>query len=64
MLALAEAGKPDADEPLTGAEWYLLFDECREKKESLNPNSRKITVDLERVRKDWREVSDRRGRIL
>jgi molecular chaperone DnaK (HSP70) len=42
---------------LTGAEWYLLFDECREKKESLNPNSRKITVDLERVRKDWREVS-------
>ena len=45
------------EESLTGAEWYLLFDECREKKESLNPNSRKITVDLERVRKDWREVS-------
>jgi molecular chaperone DnaK (HSP70) len=57
-LALAEAGKPErTEDSLTGAEWYLLLDECREKKESLNPNSRKITVDLERVRKDWREVS-------
>jgi len=57
LLALAEAGKPDpTEESLTGAEWYLLLDECREKKESLNPNSRKITVDLERVRRDWREV--------
>jgi molecular chaperone DnaK (HSP70) len=42
---------------LTGAEWYLLFDECREKKESLNPNSRKVSVDLERVRRSWKEVS-------
>jgi molecular chaperone DnaK (HSP70) len=58
LLALAEARKPEqTEESLTGAEWYLLFDECREKKESLNPNSRKITVDLERVRKDWKEVS-------
>ena len=53
-----KAGKPEqTEQALTAAEWYLLFDECREKKESLNPNSRKITVDLERVRKDWREVS-------
>jgi molecular chaperone DnaK (HSP70) len=58
LLALAEAGKPKQTEgSLTPAEWYLLFDECREKKESLNPNSRKITVDLERVRKDWGEIS-------
>lgn len=58
MLALAEAGKPKQQEDsLTPAEWYLLFDECREKKESLNPNSRKVMVDLERVRKDWSEVS-------
>jgi molecular chaperone DnaK (HSP70) len=57
-LALAEAGKPGPDEDsLTPAEWYLLFDECREKKESLHPNSRRITIDLERVRKDWKEVS-------
>jgi molecular chaperone DnaK len=58
VLALQTAGKPArTEEPLSGAEWYLLFDECREKKESLTPSSRKITVDLERVRKDWTEVS-------
>jgi len=58
LLALAEAGKPGpTEDSLTAAEWYLLFDECREKKEALNPNSRKITIDLERVRKDWGEVS-------
>jgi len=58
LLALSEAGKPEQDEDsLNPAEWYLLFDECREKKESLHPNSRKITIDLERVRKHWKEVS-------
>lgn len=37
LLALAEASKPDQQEDsLTPAEWYLLFDECREKKESLH----------------------------
>jgi molecular chaperone DnaK (HSP70) len=57
-LALATAGKPElSEDTLVGAEWFLLFDECREKKESLNPNSRKVTVDLERVRKEWGEVS-------
>jgi Hsp70 protein len=56
--ALARAGRPlEKEESLTTAEWYLLFDECREKKEALNTNSRKLTVDLERVRKDWGEVS-------
>jgi molecular chaperone DnaK (HSP70) len=58
LLALEEAARPEREEDsLTAAESYLLFDECREKKEALNPNSRKITVDLERVRKHWREVS-------
>jgi molecular chaperone DnaK len=58
VLALTKAGKTQlTEDPLTGGEWYLLFDECREKKESLNPNSRKVSVDLERVRKDWGEVS-------
>ena len=58
LLALAEAGRPEPQEDtLSPAEWYILFEECREKKESLNPSSRKITVDLERVRKDWKEVS-------
>jgi molecular chaperone DnaK len=58
QMVLAEARRPEKDEnSLTAAEWYLLFDECREKKEALSPNSRKIIVDLEHVRKDWREVS-------
>lgn len=57
-LVLARAGRPHAkEEPLTPAEWYLLFDECREKKESLNANSRRVTIDLERIRKDWGEMS-------
>jgi molecular chaperone DnaK (HSP70) len=57
-LVLAEAGRPqESEESLTAGEWYLLFDECREKKESLNANSRKLSVDLGRVRKDWEEIS-------
>jgi molecular chaperone DnaK (HSP70) len=57
-LILTEAGRPKStEESLTPAEWFLLFDECREKKEALNTNSRKVTVDLERVRKNWGEAS-------
>ena len=57
-LALAAAGiSAREQEQLTAAEWFLLLDECREKKESLNPNSRKVTVELERVRECWKEVS-------
>ena len=57
-LALSKAGRPkENEESLTAAEWYLVFDECREKKESLNTNSRKVTVDLEKIRKQWGEVS-------
>jgi molecular chaperone DnaK len=57
-LALARAGRPhEKEESLSAAEWFLLFDECRERKEALNANSRKLTIDLERVRKDWGEVS-------
>jgi len=46
--------EPDA---LSDAERFALLEECREKKESLNPNSRKVTVDLGRVREMWNEVS-------
>jgi molecular chaperone DnaK (HSP70) len=34
-----------------------LLDECREKKESLNPNTRKVTIDFERVRPGMKEVT-------
>jgi hypothetical protein len=33
------------------------LEECREKKESLNPNTRKVTIDLERVRPDGEQVT-------
>ena len=47
----------DERESLSSTEWFTLLEECREKKEALNPNTRKVTIDLERVRPDWREVS-------
>ena len=55
-LALTAAKVHDG-EPVTATERYTLLDECREKKEALNPNSRKISIDLERVRPEWKEVS-------
>ena len=42
---------------ITAAEWFTLREECREKKEALNPNTRRVTIDLERVRPGWEEVS-------
>ncbi len=53
-LALEVAKK---QEPPTTAEWRVLLDECREKKESLSPNTRKITIDMERVRPEWEQVT-------
>jgi molecular chaperone DnaK (HSP70) len=34
---------------LTQQQWFLLLETCREKKETLNPNSRKIELDLDLV---------------
>lgn len=45
------------DAKLTASERFRLLEECREKKESLNPNTRKITVDLERVRDGWEQIT-------
>jgi len=42
---------------LSSTEWFTLLEECREKKEALTPNTRKVNIDLERVRPDWHEVS-------
>lgn len=53
-LTLETAGRP---EELTGAERHRLLEECREKKESLNPNTRRLTIDLERVRAGWSPVT-------
>jgi molecular chaperone DnaK (HSP70) len=53
-LALESVGE---HKMLTAAERYRLIEECREKKESLNPNTRKITFDLERVRNGWEQAT-------
>lgn len=57
-LALTAVKLPKAErESLTEAERFHLLDECREKKESLNPNSRKVLIELEGVRPEWKEIS-------
>jgi hypothetical protein len=56
-LALETAGRAGERESLSDAESFRLLEECRERKESLNPNTRRIVVDLERVREGWGEVS-------
>jgi molecular chaperone DnaK (HSP70) len=56
-LGLESAGRGGERESLTAAEAFRLLDECRERKESLNPNTRRIVLDLERVREGWGEVS-------
>lgn len=53
-LALETAGETGT---LSAVERYHLLEECREKKETLNPNTRKVTVDLERVRGGWEQVT-------
>jgi molecular chaperone DnaK (HSP70) len=53
-----EAASPSRERAsLTDSESFRLLEECRERKESLNPNTRRIVVDLDRVREDWGEVS-------
>ena len=53
-LALEAVGEGVRLKP---AERYRLLEECREKKESLNSNTRKVTIDLERVRAGWEQVT-------
>jgi len=57
-LALDAAGvDAKTRESLTQSEMFRLHEECREKKESLHPNTRNITLDLGRVRSHWEPVS-------
>jgi molecular chaperone DnaK (HSP70) len=43
----------DARNGLSQAEHFRLLEECRVRKEALNPNSRRIVVDLDTVREGW-----------
>jgi molecular chaperone DnaK (HSP70) len=56
-LALETAGRAGQRETLSDAESFRLLEECRERKEALNPNTRRIVVDLESVRPGWGDVS-------
>ncbi len=56
-LALENAGRAEERDSLSAGESFRLLEECRERKESLNPNTRRIVVDLDRVREGWGEVS-------
>lgn len=56
-LALEASARSAQRDALTDAEFFLLLEECRERKEALNPNTRRIVVDLERVHPGWGEVS-------
>jgi Ethanolamine utilization protein EutJ (predicted chaperonin) len=56
-LALDQAGiSSDARDEIAAAGWFRLLEECRLKKESLNPNSRRIAIDLEPINGDWGSV--------
>jgi molecular chaperone DnaK (HSP70) len=46
----------DDRESLSAAEHFRLLEECRIKKEAVNPNTRKILLDLGHVREEWGTV--------
>lgn len=56
-LEAAGLGSTEFRESLSDAESFRLLEECRERKEALNPNTRRIIVDLEGVREGWGEVA-------
>jgi molecular chaperone DnaK (HSP70) len=57
-LALDAAGISEAGrESITQSEMFRLHEECRQKKEALHPNTRRIAIDLELVREGWPSVS-------
>ncbi len=56
-LALKGAGlASEARDQIGAAARFRLLEECRTKKESLNPNSRRVVIDLEQVNPAWRPV--------
>jgi molecular chaperone DnaK (HSP70) len=56
ILADMALGEEDRDS-LSAAEQFRLLEECRTKKEALNPNTRKIILDLGHVRDEWGTVT-------
>lgn len=56
-LALRIAGKLDQRSTMSAAEEFLLAEECRQRKESLHPNTRKMILDLDTVRDGWGQIA-------
>lgn len=56
-LALEAAGLgQEKRDSISASAWFRLLEECRTKKESLHPNTRRIAVDLESVDPSWPTV--------
>lgn len=56
-MALDEAEvDPAIRDRFSAGTWFRLLEECRHKKESLNPNSRRLAIDLEHIDSDWGTV--------
>jgi molecular chaperone DnaK len=55
-LEAAQISIVDQDS-LSQAEMFRLHEECRQKKESLHPNTRRIVIDLGNVRSGWPQVT-------
>ncbi len=55
-LEAAQISVVDQDS-LSQAEMFHLHEECRQKKESLHPNTRRIVIDLGNVRSGWPQVT-------
>jgi molecular chaperone DnaK (HSP70) len=57
-MALEFAGVSEEErERISPSAWFRLLEECRIKKESLNPNSRKVVIDFETVDPVWDSVT-------
>ncbi len=57
-LALEEAQISVVEQDsLSQAEMFRLHEECRQKKEALHPNTRRIVIDLSNVRSEWPQVT-------
>ena len=56
-LALEAAGVSlEGRDDISASSWFRLLEECRTKKEALNPNSRRLSIDLEQINPAWGTV--------
>ncbi len=58
QMALESAGLSEAEiDGISASAWFRLLEECRVKKETLNPNSRKLVIDLDVANASWEAVT-------